>query len=87
MIRIMKYGEVSADEIFARVEPAVNVTDIVAEIIADVRKNGDKALFAYCEKFDKARLTALQVTKEEMEDAIAAIDPDFIRMLRETIKF
>ena len=81
MIRIMKYGEVSADEIFARVEPAVNVTDIVAEIIADVRKNGDKALFAYCEKFDKARLTALQVTKEEMEEAVAAIDPDFIRIL------
>ena len=81
MIRIMKYGEVSADEIFARVEPIVNVTDIVAEIIADVRKNGDKALFAYCEKFDKARLAALQVTKEEMEEAIAAIDPDFIRIL------
>ena len=81
MIRIMKYGEVSADEIFARVEPIVNVTDIVAEIIADVRKNGDKALFAYCEKFDKARLTALQVTKEEMEEAVAAIDPDFIRIL------
>ena len=81
MIRIMKYGEVSADEIFARVEPAVNVTDIVAEIIADVRKNGDKALFAYCEKFDKARLTALQVTKEEMEEAVAAIDPDFLRIL------
>ena len=81
MIRIMKYGEVSADEIFARVEPAVNVTDIVAEIIADVRKNGDKALFAYCEKFDKARLAALQVTKEEMEEAVAAIDPDFIRIL------
>ena len=81
MIRIMKYGEVSADEIFARVEPIVNVTDIVAEIIADVRKNGDKALFAYCEKFDKARLAALQVTKEEMEEAVAAIDPDFIRIL------
>ena len=81
MIRIMKYGEVSADEIFARVEPIVNVSDIVAEIIADVRKNGDKALFAYCEKFDKARLTALQVTKEEMEEAVAAIDPDFIRIL------
>ena len=81
MIRIMKYGEVSADEIFARVEPAVNVTDIVAEIIADVRKNGDKALFAYCEKFDKAKLTALQVTKAEMEEAVASIDPDFIRIL------
>ena len=81
MIKIMKYGEVSSDEIFARVEPAVNVADIVSEIIENVRENGDKALFAYCEKFDKAKLTALQVTKEEIQEAVASIDPDFIRIL------
>jgi len=81
MIRIMKYGEVSPDEIFARVEPTFNVTDIVSEIIENVRKNGDKALLAYCEKFDKAKLTALQVTKEEIDEAVAAIDPGFIRIL------
>ena len=81
MINIMKYGEVPADEIFARVEPTVNVTDIVSEIIANVRKNGDNALFAYCEKFDKAKLTALQVTKEEIQEAVSSIDPDFIRIL------
>ena len=81
MIKIMKYGEVPAGEIFARVEPAVNVADIVSEIIANIRKNGDNALFAYCEKFDKAKLTALQVTKEEIDEAVAAIDPDFIRIL------
>ena len=81
MIKIMKYGEVSPDEIFARVEPTVNVTDIVTEIIANVRKNGDKALFEYCEKFDKAQLTTLQVTKAEIDEAVASIDPDFIRIL------
>ncbi len=81
MIKIMKYGEVSPDEIFARVEPTVNVTDIVADIIANVRKNGDKALYEYCKKFDKAQLTALQVTKEEINEAVASIDPDFIRIL------
>ena len=47
MIKIMKYGEVPADEIFARVEPNLNVADIVSEIIANVRENGDKALFEY----------------------------------------
>ena len=81
MIKIMKYGEVPANEIFARVEPNLNVTDIVSEIIANVRKNGDKALLAYCEKFDKAKLTDLQVTKAEMEEAVASIEPDFIRIL------
>lgn len=81
MIKIMKYGEVSPDEIFARVEPTVNVERIVTDIIADVRANGDKALYAYCEKFDKAKLTALQVTKEEIDEAVASVDPGFIKIL------
>ena len=81
MIKIMKYGEVSPDEIFARVEPAFNVTDIVADIIVNVRKNGDKALFEYCEKFDKAKLTALQVTSEEIDEAVASVDSGFIEIL------
>ena len=81
MIKIMKFGEVAPEDIFARVEPAVNVTDIVSEIIANVRKNGDKALFAYCEKFDKAKLTALQVTAEEIEEAFAAVDPELIAIM------
>ena len=83
MIKIMKYGEVAADEIFARVEPTVNVQDIVADIIANVRANGDKALYEYCEKFDKAKLTALQVSKEEIDEAVASVDPDFLRILQD----
>ncbi len=81
MIKIMKYGEVSPDEIFARVEPTVNVERIVTDIIADVRANGDKALYAYCEKFDKAKLTTLLVTKEEIDEAVASVDPGFIKIL------
>ena len=81
MIRIMKYGQVAPEEIFARVEPTVNVESIVTEIIANVRKNGDKALFDYCEKFDKAKLTALQVTKEEIDEAVAAVEPGFVEIL------
>ena len=82
MIKIMKYGQVSPEEIFARVEPAFNVTDIVADIISNVRKNGDKALYEYCEKFDKAKLSFLQVTPEEMEEAVSAVDPVFIEILQ-----
>ena len=81
MINILKYGEVSTDEIFARVTPTVNVESIVTEIIENVRKNGDKALFEYCEKFDKAKLTALLVTQEEMDEAMAAVDPKFLEIL------
>ena len=67
MIKIMKYSEVKNDEIFARVAPSVNVTDIVAEIIENVKASGDKALFEYCKKFDKAELTSLLVTEEEID--------------------
>ena len=47
---------------------AFDVEKIVADIIADVKENGDAALYRYCEKFDKAKLTSLLVTKEEIEE-------------------
>jgi histidinol dehydrogenase len=81
MIKILKYGEVSRDEIFARTEPAVNVEATVTEIINNVRKNGDKALFEYCEKFDKAKLDSLQVTEAEIDEAISLVEPKFLDIL------
>ena len=86
MIKIMKYGEVSASDIFARTEPTFDVADIVTDIIDNVRKNGDKALFEYCEKFDKANLTSLEVTEEEIEEAFALVEPRFIEVLKQAAK-
>ncbi len=83
MIKIMKYGEVSADEIFERSEPTFDVSDTVTEIIDNVRKNGDKALFEYSKKFDKADLSALEVTEEEIEEAFSLVEPEFIEILKE----
>ena len=83
MISIYKYGEVSNEEIFARVEPAVNVEQIVADIIADVRARGDEALYYYCEKFDRAKLTSLEVTPAEIEEALSLVEPEFLDILRE----
>lgn len=81
MIKILKMGEVSKDEIFSRVTPAFDVSAIVSEIIDDVQKNKDEALYRYCEKFDRAVLNSLEVTKEEMNEAIASIEPEFIQIL------
>ena len=81
MIKIMRFGEVSPSEIFARVTPKTDVSAIVADIIGNVRKNGDKALFEYTEKFDKASLSSLLVTKEEIEEAVASVEPEFLRIL------
>ena len=81
MIRILTYGEVEAAEIFARVVPEIDVEATVADIIATVRKEGDKALLAYCEKFDGAVLTDLQVSQEEIDEAVAQVEPRFLEIL------
>ena len=83
MIKIMKYGQVPNSEIFARVTPAVDVAGIVADILYDVRKNGDQAVLAYCAKFDKAELTTLEVSKQEIEEALNQVEPEFLEILRE----
>ncbi|MEF2838881.1 MAG: histidinol dehydrogenase [Oscillospiraceae bacterium] len=79
----MKYGQEPNSEIFARVSPAVNVEAIVADIIANVRAKGDKAVLNYNLKFDKAELTTLLVSQEEIEEAFAAVDPEFLAILEQ----
>lgn len=82
MIKIMKYGEVSNTEIFARGKTSFDVADTVSEIIDNVKKNGDSALLEYCEKFDKVRLTSLEVTTEEIEEAFNSVEPRFLEILK-----
>ncbi|MCI6957422.1 MAG: histidinol dehydrogenase [Candidatus Faecousia sp.] len=83
MIKIMKYGQVPNTEIFARVTPAVDVEAIVADILADVRQNGDQAVLKYCARFDKAELETLEVSPREIEEALADLEPGFLDILRE----
>ncbi len=82
MIKIMKYGEIGAAEIFARVTPQFDVSGIVSGILADVKANGDKALYAYTEKFDGAKLDSLTVTKEEIDEALGIVEPEFLQILK-----
>ena len=82
MIKILKFGEVSKDDIFARTEPAVNVEAIVTEIIENVKQNGDKALYEYNERFDKAKLDSLLVSEEEIKEAVALVEPKFLEILK-----
>ena len=81
MIRIMKMGQVSAEEIFNRNMPTVNVTDIVADILRNIRERGDEAVKEYTAKFDGAILESLTVSAEEMEEAMTLVEPEFLRVL------
>ncbi|MBQ2679616.1 MAG: histidinol dehydrogenase [Firmicutes bacterium] len=81
MITILKADEFKK-EMMDRSEEKASVEDIVSEIIDNVRKNGDKALFEYALKFDKAELKSLLVTEDEFEEAFNAVDDKFIEILK-----
>ena len=82
MIKIYKYNEVNEKDIFLRDIKGLDTSAVVSEIIADVAKNGDSALYKYCEKFDKAQLTALEVSAEELDEAMALVDDEFKDVIR-----
>lgn len=81
MIKIFACGQVTQEEIFARGTAAADVSAPVAEIIADVRRRGDTALLEYAAKFDKADLTSLEVSAQEIDAAFAAVEPRFLEVL------
>lgn len=83
MIKIYNYGEVSKKEIFARDNIATNVVDVVSDIISNVINRGDEAIFEYALKFDKANLTNLEVTAQEIEEAFSLVDEKFVSIIEE----
>ena len=83
MIRIIDYKNIDRAQILERKENVFNVADAVTEIIKTVRAEGDKALFDYCEKFDKVRLSSLEVTADEIDNAFTLVEPEFIEILKE----
>ena len=56
----------------------------VHTIVEDVKRNGDRALFACEEKFDKTILTSetVRVGEKEFEEAYKAIDPALLESIR-----
>lgn len=55
---------------------------VVREIIENVRTQGDKALTAYTEKFDRVRIENFLVGEEEWEEGLSRLDPAFIDILK-----
>ncbi len=86
MIKILKYGDEPNSKIFARSVPKTDVEGVVSEIIANVRANGDKALYEYSKKFDKAELSSLLVSREEIDEAVRLVEPEFLEILKKAAK-
>jgi len=83
VIKIYKRSEISTEEILERSEQTIDVEGIVTDIIKNVRENGDKALVEYSKKFDGAVDDVLEVTKEEIEDALNQVDSELIEILKQ----
>ena len=60
----------------------------VNDIIANVRENGDKAVFEYTKKFDGVDINPsnLVVTQEEIDEAYSLVDPELIEIIRKALK-
>ena len=56
----------------------------VNEIIANVRSNGDQAVFDYTQKFDGATVTAdnIEVTEDEIAEAYELVDQKLLEVIR-----
>ena len=76
-MKIYNYSDLSKSDIQKlvqrNVDPANEVRAIVEAVIAEVRENGDKALFGYAAKFDKVELDKLYLDKDELIALAASV--------------
>src|SRR5256885_256120 len=61
---------------------------VAAEIVADVRKRGDSALFAWTKKLDDLDLSrgGVWISRKEIRSAEAQVSPDFLKAIRRALK-
>lgn len=83
MIKIYDFEQINLDAILTRdISNNNDVEIVVTDIIENVKKNKDKALFEYSKKFDKVNLESLVVSKDEIKNALKRVNPEFIKILK-----
>lgn len=91
-MRIVKLTKESADHILENMlkrSPTqyTQQEEAVAGIIAEVRKDGDAALFRFTERFDGAAIDAgsIQVTEKEIREAYEQVDPSLLKVIQKAL--
>ena len=83
MMKLYRLEDLTPNQILNRdLRAEQDVEEVVDAIIADVRARGDAALRDYALRFDGARLEELEVSAQEMDQALADADPYFLDTLR-----
>jgi len=83
MLTILDAAQVPLSEILARTEDQRDISGLTADIIADVRQSGDAALRRYTKEFDKAEPDTLEVPREQLDQALADLEPGLRSVLEE----
>ncbi len=82
MIKIIDIDNASESDILTRdIKLESGVENTVAEIIENVKTNGDSALLDYSEKFDGARPDSLVVSEDEITEAIRNVNPALLEVI------
>lgn len=92
-MRILKLEESSRQNILSNLlkrDPGnyESYGDAVEEIVSQVRRNKDQALFEYTKKFDGAHIEAanIRVTGEELKEAMALVDPSLVEVMKRAME-
>ena len=72
-MKILSYDTLEPGALLMRSMQRFDVGDAVSKIIEDVAKRGDEALFDYCERFDRVKLSSLEVSAQEIEEAVTSV--------------
>lgn len=87
-VPILRYGKDDMSRVFSRTQlDNGDFIKSVEDIIADVRKRGDRALFDYALKFDKQEIDkdSIVVSEKEIEDAYSKVSPSLVESLRKSV--
>lgn len=89
MISIIKYGDEEGKKLVSDILSRSQLENkevqrTVDAIIADIRENGDKALFEYTKKFDKFDVTSenILVKRDEIEEAYSLVDKELTGVIK-----
>jgi len=79
-MRVYKYSDLTPSDIQKlvqrNIDPAHEIRDVVEEILANVKLNGDKALYEYALKFGQVTLDRLFLTKGELLEIAAGVSDE-----------
>ena len=83
MIKILKKGEYVLDDVLIRDRSGRDVSQVVSEIVFGVKMGGDPTLKNYTKTLDGADVKDLELTKEEIDAAVAEVPAEVMETLQE----